>query len=87
MGYYAKYVYENVENSFALGKNLIFIFFEKVVVKDPSLVPNSYEMMHYPWLFAGYLALFFTALNLMPIGQLDGGAYFIWITRREKSSY
>lgn len=70
---YAKYVYENVENSFALGKNLIFIFFEKVVVKDPSLVPNSYEMMHYPWLFAGYLALFFTALNLMPIGQLDGG--------------
>ena len=29
--------------------------------------------MHYPFLFAAYLAFFFTALNLLPIGQLDGG--------------
>ena len=29
--------------------------------------------MHYPWLLAAYLAFFFTALNLLPIGQLDGG--------------
>ena len=57
----------------ALGSNLTFQFFEKYVVTDPSRIPNVYEMMHYPWLFAGYLALFFTALNLLPIGQLDGG--------------
>ena len=57
----------------ALGSNLTFQFFEKYVVTDPSKIPNVYEMMHYPWLFAGYLALFFTALNLLPIGQLDGG--------------
>jgi membrane-associated protease RseP (regulator of RpoE activity) len=31
------------------------------------------EVMHYPYLFAGFLTLFFTALNLLPIGQLDGG--------------
>src|SRR5690606_28919895 len=40
---------------------------------DPERVPNPYEMIHYPWIFAGFLALFFTALNLIPIGQLDGG--------------
>ncbi|MBC7921001.1 MAG: site-2 protease family protein [Ferruginibacter sp.] len=57
----------------ALGSNLLFKFFEEVVVQDPRLIPNPHEMMHYPFLLAGYFALFFTALNLLPIGQLDGG--------------
>ena len=57
----------------ALGKNLIILFFENYVVQDKSLIPNKYEMAHYPFIFAGFLALFFTALNLFPIGQLDGG--------------
>src|SRR6185437_3170279 len=56
-----------------MGKNLLFLFFENCVVKDKSLIPNKYEIFHYPFLLAGYLALFFTALNLIPIGQLDGG--------------
>ncbi len=56
-----------------LGTNLLFQFFSRYVAEDPKLVPNPHEMMHYPLLFAGYMALFFTALNLLPIGQLDGG--------------
>ena len=70
---YAKYVYSNPGINIKLGSNLVFEFFERYVVVDKSLIPSSYELMHYPFLFAGFLALFFTALNLLPIGQLDGG--------------
>ncbi len=70
---YGKYVYQEGSGNLALGKNLLFLIMENTLVKDPALVPNKYELVHYPFLFAGYLALFFTALNLLPIGQLDGG--------------
>lgn len=55
-----------------LGNNLIFIFLENTLA-DPNLVPSHYNMIHYPWIMAGFFGLFFTALNLLPIGQLDGG--------------
>ncbi|HLF35520.1 MAG TPA: site-2 protease family protein [Cyclobacteriaceae bacterium] len=69
---YADSVYKE-EGLFKLGDNLVFLFFKKYVAPDPALVPNPYEIYHYPFLFAGFLALFFTALNLLPMGQLDGG--------------
>lgn len=55
-----------------LGGSLLFEFFKKNVA-DQSLLPPDEELMHYPIILAGYLALLFTALNLLPIGQLDGG--------------
>ena len=55
-----------------IGKNLIYVFLERVFA-DPERVPNPHEIMHYPFLFAGFLSLVFTCLNLLPIGQLDGG--------------
>jgi membrane-associated protease RseP (regulator of RpoE activity) len=57
----------------AVGKNIVFAFFEEYIVEDKSLIPSEYEMYHYPFILAGYLALFFTALNLLPMSQLDGG--------------
>lgn len=69
---YEEYAYTQEEFYFAIGDNLLFLFFKNFIA-DPEKVPNKYELYHYPWLFAGYLALFFTALNLIPIGQLDGG--------------
>lgn len=58
-----------------IGKNLLMLFFENYIVsaKDRYKIPHSNELMHYPFLFAGFLGLLFTALNLLPIGQLDGG--------------
>jgi membrane-associated protease RseP (regulator of RpoE activity) len=69
---YAKTAYQNLSGQIKIGDNLIFWLF-KTYVADPTLMPNEYEIMHYPYLMAGYLSLFFTALNLIPIGQLDGG--------------
>lgn len=71
---YADHVYAQNDSALniSLGKNLLFAFFENAIA-DPARVPNVHEMMHYPFLFAGFLALVFTSLNLLPIGQLDGG--------------
>lgn len=69
---YGQFVYENPEGNVALGDNLLFSFFKNYVA-DPELVPHKFEIIHYPYLFAGFLSLFFTSLNLLPIGQLDGG--------------
>lgn len=72
---YAGTVYTNRGDSIidvSIGRNLVFAFFENVVA-DPERMPNPHEIMHYPLLFAGYLSLMFTWLNLLPIGQLDGG--------------
>jgi membrane-associated protease RseP (regulator of RpoE activity) len=55
-----------------IGKNLIFLIAEKFV-SDPSRIPNSHELMHFPLLLGVYFALFITSLNLLPIGQFDGG--------------
>lgn len=55
-----------------LGKSLIYNFLESNLA-DPSLLPHKFELTHYPLILAGFLGLLFTALNLLPIGQLDGG--------------
>ncbi|PWK16915.1 peptidase M50-like protein [Arcicella aurantiaca] len=61
-----------MDGQLVLGDNLLFKFFKNYVA-DPKLLPPNFEIMHYPVIWAGYLSLFFTALNLIPIGQLDGG--------------
>ena len=72
---YAEHVYNPNDTTIiniTLGKSLLLMALEHVAA-DPARVPNMHEMMHYPFLFAGFLALVFTSLNLLPIGQLDGG--------------
>jgi membrane-associated protease RseP (regulator of RpoE activity) len=83
---YADSVY-NEEGSFYLGSNLTFWFFENYVATDKALVPNPYEIIHYPFLFSGFLALFFTAMNLIPIGQLDGGHVLFGLFGRKNHKY
>ncbi|MEC9485917.1 MAG: site-2 protease family protein [Prosthecochloris sp.] len=54
-----------------LGKNLLYVLLEAVI--RPTALPPMTEMYHYPFLFTGWLGCFVTALNLLPVGQLDGG--------------
>ncbi len=56
-------------NVLIVGDTLLYSFLASLFEN----VPPMWEMYHYPFLFAGWLGLFFTALNLTPIGQLDGG--------------
>ncbi|MFN7708767.1 MAG: site-2 protease family protein [Sphingobacteriia bacterium] len=55
-----------------LGNSLLYWLLEHSLA-SPALRPPHTDLFHYPLLFAGFIALFFTSLNLLPIGQLDGG--------------
>jgi membrane-associated protease RseP (regulator of RpoE activity) len=55
------------------GKTLLYSFMEKVFANGSGYIPPMSEMYHYPMLCVGWFGLFVTALNLLPVGQLDGG--------------
>ncbi|NND70831.1 MAG: site-2 protease family protein [Rhodothermales bacterium] len=60
---------EQETSSIVVGQTLLFWMASSLF----DNVPPMFEMYHYPLLFAAWLGLFFTALNLLPVGQLDGG--------------
>ncbi|MEI8134416.1 MAG: site-2 protease family protein [bacterium] len=55
------------------GKSLLYSFMEKTFANPHGYIPPMSEMYHYPLLCVGWFGLFVTALNLLPVGQLDGG--------------
>jgi membrane-associated protease RseP (regulator of RpoE activity) len=53
-----------------LGDSLLFKGLEYLALGP---VPEGYDVALHPVAYAGWVGLFVTALNLLPIGQLDGG--------------
>ncbi len=58
------------EESLIFGEPLILKIVGSVIFKD---VPADFDVILHPVAFAGWVGIFVTALNLFPLGQLDGG--------------
>lgn len=58
------------EGALGLGDSLLFSLLSRLVLGE---VPETHEILLHPVAFAGWIGLFVTSLNLIPVGQLDGG--------------
>jgi membrane-associated protease RseP (regulator of RpoE activity) len=55
------------------GNTLLFEFFRQIFSEPGKFMPPMSEIYHYPYLCVGWFGLFVTAMNMIPVGQLDGG--------------
>ncbi|MCU0333217.1 MAG: site-2 protease family protein [Ignavibacteriaceae bacterium] len=55
------------------GDSLLFSFLKELFVKSDQFFPPMSEIYHYPFLCVGWFGLFITSMNMIPVGQLDGG--------------
>jgi membrane-associated protease RseP (regulator of RpoE activity) len=72
---------EKVQRGFMeFGEPLIFRFLKPLVLEP---IPRGYDVILHPMAFAGWVGLLITSLNLMPIGQLDGGHVLYALLRKK----
>jgi len=57
----------------AFGDTLLFSMLKFSFTNASQFVPPMSEVYHYPYLCVGWFGLFVTSMNLIPVGQLDGG--------------
>ncbi len=55
------------------GDFILFAGLRDLLLPAGKFFPDFNEIYHYPLLAIGWFGMFVTALNLIPIGQLDGG--------------
>lgn len=68
-----------VEGGLTLGDPLIFTVFEWLMARQ---APDGMETFLHPIGFAAWIGFLVTALNLLPVGQLDGGHVVYALSRR-----
>lgn len=70
----------------ALGSSLLLSFLSQITL---GILPDDANIVMHPIGFAGWIGLLVTAMNLLPVGQLDGGHViyalfgerYIWVSR------
>jgi membrane-associated protease RseP (regulator of RpoE activity) len=55
------------------GDSFLFAFLRNLLTTSNQFVPPMSEIYHYPYLCVGWFGLFVTGMNMIPVGQLDGG--------------
>jgi|WetSurSiteA1Bulk_404760.scaffolds.fasta_scaffold62368_1 membrane-associated protease RseP (regulator of RpoE activity) len=55
------------------GDSILFSFLREIFVQPGQFFPPMSEVYHYPFLCVGWFGLFITSMNMIPVGQLDGG--------------
>lgn len=73
----------SIENTISMGEPLVFRFIRLLIF---GVLPEGKDVLVHPMAFAGWVGLFVTALNLLPIGQLDGG-HIAYAMFGQKSKY
>ncbi len=58
------------EGVWIFGNSILFSFLSKVIL---GVTPAGYDILLHPIALAGWIGFFVTSINLLPIGQLDGG--------------
>jgi membrane-associated protease RseP (regulator of RpoE activity) len=56
-----------------------------IFANPEGYLPQMNEMSHYPFLNVGWFGIFLTSMNMLPLGQLDGGhvAYAMFGGKRQ----
>ena len=66
-----------------LGDPLLFKILQYFMIGS---IPEGQDLVLHPFAYAGWVGLFVTALNLLPVGQLDGG-HIIYAVFGDKSRW
>jgi len=67
---------------FRLGDSLLFSLLAKLLHPE---IPSGYDLFLHPVALAGWIGFLVTSINLIPVGQLDGGhiSYSLFLKKRK----